>query len=185
MSRPRSSVPNQCPGDGPWSRSRITTAIGSVLASTGASAAIAKRRAKSVRPAMALGEDAKRPARTSHRRCTREVAGRRGTLGVADTRIEPRIQHIHDEVAREVGDRDEQHGPLDHREVAHEDRLHRELPETRPAEDRLDDERAAEEAAELQPDERDDRDERVLEGVADDHGALAQALRPGGAQIIL
>ena len=59
--------------------------------------------------------------------------------------------------------------------VLREDGVDRHPADALPREDRLDDDRAAEQRAELQTDDRHDRDEGVLQAVAKDHDGGARA----------
>src|SRR6266540_1833873 len=140
---------------------------------------------KRTSPTTAFGERAKRRANATARSSVSRSTRGSARSGVADTGIEPRIDQVHRQIRREVDRRAEEHGPLDDREVAVEDGLDREPPDAGPAEDVLDDERAAEQGSELQADERRDRDERVLQRVPQDDGALAEPLRARRAQVLL
>ena len=81
-----------------------------------------------------------------------------------------------DEVSREVhADVDERHPDdirLDERIVPHEDRVNGHLADAVPEEDGLDDRRAAEQRADGERQERDDRDERRLQHIAPQDPAL-------------
>src|SRR6266508_4902334 len=175
-SRPKSSVPKRCAADGARRRSRTLIAIGSCGAMSGAKEARSRRPPKSAKPRTIGGDRRARPTKAANAPGRRSIAA--GSLGVADTRIEPRIQHVHREIHEHEGDGAHQDGALDEREIAIEDRLRRETPDPRPAEDVLDDVRATKERAELEADDRRDRDERVLQRVPQDDHALPQALRP-------
>ena len=80
------------------------------------------------------------------------------------------------------GDEDD---PLDDGEVLHADRLEHVLADAGQREDLLDDERAAEQVAERDPDDRDRRTQRVLQRVLADHLAGSEALRHRGAHVVL
>src|SRR5258708_3147501 len=118
-SRPRSSVPKRCADDGPCSMSRGTSAIGSWVAMSGAKSAVSSSAPKSASPEAPNGDR----------------MSRRSTSRIADPRIEPGIQQIDDEIRDEGRDGDQQHGPLDHREVTIEDGLYRKEADAGPAED--------------------------------------------------
>src|SRR5438094_352918 len=115
----------------------------------------------------------------------RRAAAARTALAIADSRVEPGVKDVDHEVRQQVRDRDEEDRPLHQREVAVEDRLDRQAPHAGPAEDVLDDERAAEQGAELESDDRRHRDERVLERVPEDDEPLAQSLRARRPQVLL
>src|SRR5262245_48045057 len=99
-----------------------------------------------------------------------------GASAIANARVDNRVERVDQEVDQdEDGRRDDQHR-LDHREVPEVDRVDDELSHARPCEHGLRDDGAAEERADLEPDHGEDRDGGVPEGVAQDHGALRQAL---------
>src|SRR5215471_17175332 len=94
---------------------------------------------------------------------------RRVRLGARSARADARIEEAIDEIDEEV-DRDEQqgrdeHGALHDRLAAVVDRLDREAADARPREHRLGDDGAAEQGAELEPGNRDDRQGGVLQRV--------------------
>ena len=64
------------------------------------------------------------------------------------------------------------------------DRADGEAPDPRPGIDRLGHDGAAEEIAGLEADQSHDRDQGVAQHVPDHDGALAQALGPGGADVV-
>ena len=85
---------------------------------------------------------------------------------------------VDQQVHRHVGDRDQQDAALHQRVVAEADRLNQQPADARPREDRLGDDRAGQHGAELQAEDRDDRDQAVAERVPE-HGARARhAARP-------
>ena len=69
-------------------------------------------------------------------------------------RVEVGVGDVDEEVGDDEDDRDQHHDALHHREVAGGDRLQREEADAGPVEDQLDDEGAAEDEADLQPDAR-------------------------------
>ena len=98
----------------------------------------------------------------------------------ADTRVEPAVRHIDQQVHQEVHRRD-QHRAEHHRIVPVEDRLHHQPAQAGPAEDRLHDERAAEQMPQVQPQHGGHRNQGVAQHVAPHHSAaenpLARAVR--------
>src|SRR5574341_412304 len=102
-----------------------------------------------------------------------------------DPRIEVRVHHVHDEVHQHERGREQEHGRLDHGIVAVVDRLHGQPPDARPREDRLRDHRAAEERAELDADDRHDRDRGVLERVLPHDGRVRHPLGARRPDVIL
>src|SRR5437762_3986669 len=92
-------------------------------------------------------------------------------------RIERRIQHVHDEIDDdEHRDDDEQIGD-DHRTVEHVDRVDQQLAHARPGEHALRDNGERDQRAELQADDRDDRNKDVAEHMHADDAPIGKALR--------
>src|SRR6266480_2254958 len=114
-----------------------------------------------------------------------ETGARRLRSSQADPRVEVRVEHVHDEVDEDERGGEQEDRRLHHGIVAVVDRLHRQAPDPRPREDRLGDHRAAEERAELDPDDRDDRDRGVLERVLPDDRGVAHALGPRRPDVVL
>src|SRR2546422_635360 len=86
----------------------------------------------------------------------------------SNSRVEVGVDHVDEEVDEDKRRREEEHRRLHHRIVAVVDRLDRQAADTRPGEDRLGDDGAPEQRAELDPDDGHDRDRGVLEGVLPD-----------------
>src|SRR5262249_50532416 len=83
--------------------------------------------------------------------------------GGADPRIDKADDQVDEQVHPDDEQRQEHHGALDHREVLVTDRLDRERGHARPREDRLGDDGAAQELAELQAQHGDHGNARVAE----------------------
>src|SRR3989475_620017 len=179
----RTEPRTRCAADGGWRRSLTWSAIGSAGAMSGANAAMRSSAPNRTSPTTSGGE--RRTRRRSGVTRRRGAAAARAALAIADPRVEPGVKDVDHEVRQQVRDRDEEDCPLHQREVAVEDRLDREAPHAGPAEDGLDDERAAEQGAELESDDRRHRDERVLERVPEDDEPLAQSLRARRPQVLL
>src|SRR5690349_8915409 len=79
-------------------------------------------------------------------------------------RVEVRVADVDDEVDEHEDHCGHEHDALDHRQVLGADRLEHVAPDPRQREDLLDDERAAEQVRELDPDDRHRRRGRVLHG---------------------
>jgi len=90
-----------------------------------------------------------------------------------------------DRARRTAGERGQQDDRLDHRVVAAVDAVDRELPDAWPQEHGLGDECALDHRADLETDDRDRRDEAVLQGMAHDHVRLRQPFCARGAHVIL
>src|SRR5262245_56620516 len=171
-SRPYWSLPRTKRAPGGWSASRGAVLIGSRGLSHGAAAAIEASRHKITRP------------RTAPRwRMSRRHAP--GRLAESDSGIDVSIGDVDQDVDQHVGGGDEQHGALHEREVLREDAADDEAAETGPAEDGLDDDRAGQEIAKLQAEDRDHRNERVLQGVAHHDAPPRQALGARGPHVVL
>src|SRR5580765_1090705 len=176
-SRPRWSVPSRwalpsAPANvGAESRPRSDWRMGSAGAITGAASAARIKSATNTAPPTA-----------------RPRVRRARLAGACSARADARIEEAIDQVDAEV-DHDEEHGGDEHGAlhdgvVAVVDRLDGEPADTRPREDRLGDDGAAEQGTELQPGDRDDRHRRVLQGVLDDHEHFRDALGAGGADVV-
>src|SRR4051812_17782342 len=79
----------------------------------------------------------------------------------SDPRVEVAVEDVDHEVDQHEPGRDHQYRRLHDAVVAVGDRVDEQPPDARPREDGLDDHGAAEQRAELEPDDRHDRDERV------------------------
>ena len=102
-------------------------------------------------------------------------AGGSRLTGATDVRIshsgsgvEVGVQHVDDQVHQHEARRDEQHAGLDDRVVALHDPVQDQRPDARQREDLLDDDRAAEQVADLDAGDRDDGDQGVAQRVAVD-----------------
>src|SRR5438552_2317941 len=95
---------------------------------------------------------------------------------IANARVEPAIEDVHEQIDQDEHDGDEQHAALHDRVVTLEDGRDGKAPHTRPREDGLGDDGAAQEKAVLEPDHRDHGDQRVLEGVLAHHAPGRDAL---------
>jgi hypothetical protein len=124
-----------------------------------------------------------RPTSASRLRASRPSARWRGA-GEPEARVEDDIERVDGQVHEGDEQRDGQDHALEHRVVAVDDRVHRELADAGPGEDLLGDDRAPEQDAELHPEHSHGRDQRVAQRVADDDARLAQALAPRGADVV-
>src|SRR5512145_1053191 len=131
-------------------------------------------------------------AAVARRRCHTNARGDRSSRacsadmsGLAHPGVEIAIRDVGGEVERDHGGAGQEEDPLDHRVVELVDRLVGQQTETRPREDRLDDDRAAEHEAEVEEDQRERRQERVRHHVVTPDHVLGQALRPGTRDVVL
>ena len=74
---------------------------------------------------------------------------------ISDPRIDPAIEEVHQQVAQDEADGDEQHHALHERVVPREDRVHHEAADTREGKDIFRDHRTADQRAELETEHRD------------------------------
>src|SRR5216684_1285447 len=126
---------------------------------------------------------------TTHRRSRTgtEVAAHTMTgagSAISDPRIDPAIEEIHEQVAQDEADGDEQDHPLHQRVVPREDRVHHEAAHPRQGEDILGDHRPSDQGAELETQHGDDGDEGILQDVAADDAPFREPLGSGGADIV-
>src|SRR5512138_2323318 len=191
VSRPRSSVSNGCASVGALRTSFQSVCNGSTRAIHGAPSAMATKSTTTTAPMADAGR----------RRATRHARRRRGTgstvrvgssapavavvLGItrapadANPRIEKRVGDVYQQVDQHVRAGREEYDPLDERIVAREHRLDDEPAEAGHDEDLFGDNRAAHERAHLQPEDRDDRDEAVADGVAEHDDAAGEPFAVG------
>src|SRR5207244_7385951 len=94
-----------------------------------------------------------------------------GLTAIADARVEDAVQHVDQQVGEDHHDGDEHHEVLHDRIVPPEDRLHQEPGDAGQVEDGLGDHQAADEEGELDRDDGDHRQHRVLERVTPDDDA--------------
>src|SRR5437867_9110544 len=160
-SRPNWSLPRRYPDPGAWSAVRGAVLIGSLGLSQGAPMASSARTPRITRPATA----------------PRWRISRRGPSANADPRVDEGVRDVDEDVDHHVRRRHEQHGALHERKVLGEDSADDQPPQSRAAEHGLDDDGAGQEIPELQAEDRDDRAQRVLQRVADDHAPPRHALR--------
>ena len=100
-------------------------------------------------------------------------------------RVEHGVQQVGDQVDEDERDADDQGEALHDGVVARRDRVVQRLADAGQREDRLGEDRPAEQGAERQPDDGDDREQGAAQGVAADDRELAEALGPGGADVVL
>src|SRR5262249_47789791 len=166
-SRPTLSVPRRCARSGRASVLPRFWASGSYGATSGAARATATASSMTPAPKGASRARAAR-RRTLHRIAWKGVGlsrpGRRSAR--SDPGIDPPIEHVDHEVAHDEADSDQQHDSLAQRIVPREHRVDNEPPHAGKRENVFRDDRAADQRAELEPEDRHDRDERVAEHVA-------------------
>src|SRR5690554_2728954 len=152
--RPNSSVPNQCSAEGGCRRARRFCLAGGASAMTGARTATSTSASTSTRPNTAMRFRKKRRTAGERRKPVR-TSGTARASAIADPRVEQGIGEVHQQVHDDEDHGDEQHGALHQRGVLRADGVHYQPPDAGPGEDRLRENGAAQQAAELQADDRD------------------------------
>src|SRR5712691_11575825 len=105
------------------------------------------------------------------------------SLAIPDTWIEQRVAQIDHEVGEDEDRGEEQDPALDHGEVLRQyGRVDVEA-NARPAENGFRQDGAGQQQADLQPDDRNHRQHRILQHVSPKEQRLAQALRSRGADV--
>ena len=77
-----------------------------------------------------------------------------------DTRIQRMVQKIRDQIDHNINDRHPHHIRLDHRLIAHGERVNRQLADTIPQKNVRNDRRTAQQASDRQREQRNDRQKR-------------------------
>src|SRR3954471_16280286 len=109
----------------------------------------------------------------------------RSASGIADARVDHRVEDVDDQVRDDDEERAEQHRALNHREVAVLDRVECEPADPGDVEHALREDRAAEEHADVDAGRGHERRDRAAHAVAQHDAALAQALRARGTDVVL
>src|ERR687891_1087346 len=104
---------------------------------------------------------------------------------VPDPRVEERVGQVDGQVEADHHRRHDEVHRLHDRVVEPGERLEEEQADAGQAEDRLDDDGAADVERHLQADQAHHRDQRVLQRVPEHDRALGQALGPRGADVVL
>src|SRR5437667_7059291 len=195
MSRPTSSVPNQCGRPGGWKvRSKWTLGPASWGKGAIAPGVAAQRTRTSTTAAPAADKGLRRSRRSQRARRRARVAAPgapRGTASVApagsaglvpsvlaDPRVDQAIAHVHEEVGEDEREADHQRDAHHRVEVLGEDGGRAVGGDPGPGEDDLDQERVLDQGAVGHPDQRQDRGQPVAEPVAPDQAAGRQPISP-------
>src|SRR5713226_7261822 len=104
---------------------------------------------------------------------------------MADARVDDAVEEVDDEIDRHHHDAEQQGATLEDRVVTPEDPLDEPFADAGPGKDRLCQDGAGEDDADLQPDHRDDRDESVAQRMGADHPARRQSLGACRADVVL
>src|SRR5467141_1445434 len=192
MSRPRWSVPSQCSALGRPSVYVASVAMGSCVCSHGASTAVTSMTSMMAPPAAPSGlrwmnrpSVVPHPGRAGAPTTTRSTRTPTGLAAIAHARVEHAVEHVDEEVAEDHHDGDEHHEVLHDRIVAPQDRLHEEARDAGQVEHGLAHHEATDEEGELDADDGDHGQDRVLERVAPDDHTLRLPLGPGRPDVVL
>src|ERR1700722_19269371 len=156
-SRPSPSVPSQCTAEMAARRSSMSMSVGLGSGNTGAKIATAKT--NSIQPtAIQNNSPSLRfrrtgPATTSSMTVSSSVA-------MTNPGIEDGIEHVDDEIHQHVAGSHAQHDTLQDDEVAGIDRTQQQSADARQRKDRLDDDGAAHQAADIDAGDGDERQRR-------------------------
>src|SRR5438445_10972518 len=189
MSRPRWSVPSQWSALGEASVADASVAIGSCVWRTSAKIAVTSIARINTPPAAPSGFFRAKRAIAVHvparGRAPAETATSTRLTAIADPRIENAVEHVDQQIGEDHDDGDEHDEVLHDRIITPENRLHQEARDPRQIEDGLGDHEAADEKRELDADDGDDREQRVLERVTPDDDASGLSLGPRGPDVVL
>src|SRR5437773_446650 len=160
-SRPSGSVPSGKAADGACirignPRSLRLNAYGSRGASTGAMIATtaSPRMTAALTAPSGLRRTSRHPLAHARRAAKRGAAGTGNASAVTDSRIEPGIAEIDEQVGDDDDRGEEQHRALDQGVVTEQDGVEHQAPDPRLQEDELHDHGAAQQHADLLPDHR-------------------------------
>src|SRR5574337_126995 len=197
MSRPRWSVPSQ---NWPEGRARVwvaSVAMGSWMARKSAKMAVTTIKSIRKPPAAPSGFFRQKRQRTATTRArgsptpTGAVSSIPSAVtierlfAIAHPWIEPAVEHIHEQVREDHHDGDEHDQVLNDWVVPPEDRLDEEVWEARQVENPLGDDESADEERELDPDDCDHRQHRILERVTPDDHPSPLPLGPRRPDVVL
>src|SRR5215213_3651397 len=106
-------------------------------------------------------------------------------MSIPDPWVEECVDDVDHQVHDDDGQRRDQDGALHDRQVALLDRVVGEAPDARDVEDGLREDRAAEQDAQVEAEDGDDRGDRGAQAVLEDDLPLVEALGAGGADVVL
>src|ERR671921_170852 len=109
----------------------------------------------------------------------------RRAMSVTHPWVEEGVDDVHQEVHEDDGQRRDQDGALHDRQVALLDRVEGQAPDARDVEDGLREDRAAEQDAEVEAEDGDDRGDRGAQAVLEHDLPLVEPLGAGGADVVL
>src|SRR6266851_3921471 len=161
-SRPRPSVPSQCRTEAGARRSSMSMSVGLGNGSRPANAAAAKM--KIIQPIAAQNSGPSRRVRRSGVTATSSPM-LSSSVAMTDPGIEDGVKHVDDEIHQHEAGGDQQHHSLQDDQVAGVDRSHQKPADPRQRENGFDDQRAADQAADVDSRNGNKRQRRRLQGV--------------------
>src|SRR5580698_6354801 len=146
-SRPRPSVPSQCAAENGARRASMSMSVGLAIGRTSAKIATANTRIIQANAIQNSGPN-RRARQTGAATATSSLRAS-SSVAMADPRIEHGVEQVDDEVHDDEAGGDQQHGALQNNQIARVDRADQEPPDARQSEDRLDDDGAADQPADI------------------------------------
>src|SRR5262244_1501301 len=181
VSRPTWSVPKKAWASGGLFMWRKLVLSGSWGATQGAATATTMMRRPTIAPA---ADRVLRRAKPTSSRRTERSPDAMVSSGIPDTRVEQRVTQIDHEVDEDEDHRIEEDEVLDHDDVPLDQRRDKRSAEPRDPERLFHGHRSAQDEAEEHAGDGDDGQERIGQGVPQDHVPLLSALRAGGAHVV-
>src|SRR5467141_3550518 len=195
ISRPRLSVPKGWVQLGGWRRSASATVSGSYGASTPAPAAPRMRATRITADTTPSGFCLATRSQQEGRRdtslcrwCWVSPAARGGTKGdllIPDPGVKPRIRNVHQQIDDDEDRREEQHVGLYLRIVPKPDRGEHQKANAWQGKEGLQNDRSAQEHAQLGAENGDHGDHRILQRMLIHHQSFPQALGACGTHVVL
>src|SRR4051794_21352673 len=153
-SRPSPSVPSQCSAETGARRSSMSISVG--LGSGRMSARIATAKTRPIQPIAIQNKSPSRLGRRAGVAATSSWSAS-SSVAMANPRIENGVEQIDDEVHHHEAHGDHQHRSLQDDQIAGVDRTDQKPADSRQRKDRLDDQRAADQSADIDAGDRDQR----------------------------
>src|SRR5713226_1637139 len=178
MSRPRPSVPSQCRASGGMRRASMSISVGLGIGRRFAN--MAARTTTAIQAAAAQNMLLRR----RRRRGATAASSAASSAAMADPRVEHGIEHVDREIQQHEADGDEQHHALQDDEVARIDGADQQPADAGQGEDRLDDDGAADQAADVDAGDGHERERGGLERVHQENARGFQPLGLGHGDVV-
>src|SRR5262249_20981851 len=179
MSRPSPSVPSQCCASGGMGRASMSMSVGLWIGRKFASAAATTTIAIHASAAQNTFESRRR------RRGATATSTAVSSTAMADPRVEHGVEHVDREIEQHEADRDEQHDALQDDEIPRVDGADQQATDARQREDRLHDDRAADQPPDVDAAHGHERERGGLERMHQEDAGGAQSLGLGHGDVIL